>query len=103
MSKMKAGLSAMAALATLAVAVAPAGAQDYRYDRSGGYYDHHHYYHRSNCYAQRRRSGNEGTALGAVSGGVLGGVIGHSVVGGLVGAGVGAVAGHEIAKNRVHC
>lgn len=65
------------------------------------YYYYHH--HRYACHAERRRAGNEGTALGAVSGGVLGGVIGHGLVGGLVGAGVGAVAGHAIAKSRVHC
>ncbi len=65
---------------------------------------HHSYYHsRARCYHDKRRAGNQGTALGAVSGGVLGGVIGHGLVGGLVGAGVGAVAGHAIAKGTVHC
>ena len=91
-------MTAVSALATLTLSVAPASAQGY-YDG----YHHYHYYHRHNCYAHRRQAGNEGTALGAVSGGVLGGVIGHSLVGGLVGAGVGAVAGHAIAKSRVRC
>ena len=99
MRKAMTAVSAFGALAMLTVSVAPASAQGYY----GGGYNRYHYYHRHNCYAEKRRSGNEGTALGAVSGGVLGGVIGHSVVSGLVGAGVGAVAGHAIAKSRVHC
>ena len=99
MRKLMTAVSALAALATVAGSVTPAAAE--------GYYDHgsyrHHYYHHYDCYARKRRAGNEGTALGAVSGGVLGGVIGHGLVGGLVGAGVGAVAGHAIAKGRTHC
>ena len=55
------------------------------------------------CHHDKRSAGNQGTALGAVSGGVIGGVLGHGLTGGLIGAGVGAVAGHQIAKNQVHC
>ena len=55
------------------------------------------------CRHDRRSSGNTGTAAGAVIGGASGALIGGSLAGGLIGAGVGAVAGHVIAKNRVHC
>jgi uncharacterized protein YcfJ len=90
-------LGALASALTLsAVSVTTADAQP-------GYYHRHSYYHHRSCYRDKRRAGNQGTALGAVSGGVLGGVIGHGLVGGLVGAGVGAVAGHAIAKSTVHC
>ncbi len=96
-------LGVLTSAATLAGVLGSANAQPAYYDRHDSYSRSHGYYRHTSCYHDRRRAGNQGTALGAVSGGVLGGVIGHGLVGGLVGAGVGAVAGHEIAKSRVHC
>ena len=95
MRNLSAAVGALTAVATLATAVAPASAQDY-------YGRRHYYYHHHDCYAERRHAGNTGTVAGAATGGVAGALIGHSLVGGLVGAGVGAVAGHAIAKSRVH-
>ncbi len=96
-------LSALASTLAFSAVAGSALAQpgygyDNRYPQRRAYY-----YRHSSCRHDQRRAGNQGTALGAVSGGVLGGVLGHGVVGGLVGAGVGAVAGHEIARSRVHC
>ena len=118
MTKFARAAGALAALAGLAApALASAqpygyGSQEYQrgynaqgYDRDVSSRDARAYRdnYDSRCRHDRRSSGNKGTAAGALIGGASGALIGGDLVGGLVGAGVGAVAGHAIAKNRVHC
>ena len=117
---MRLSMTCMAAILSLSAAGAsPAGAHDSDFHQDGdtqrdgnSYAQGHNSDHQNgggyrpasyHCDRSKRHAGNEGTALGAVSGGAMGGIIGHSVPGALVGAGVGAVAGHQIAKSRVHC
>ena len=103
MHKLVASLGAIAAVVTATAAPVAASAQPYGYDHRvearRGYYNRSY----SRCRHERRSSGNKGTVAGALVGGASGALIGGDVLGGLVGAGVGAVAGHEIAKRRVHC
>ena len=106
MHKLVATLGAVATVFTSVAAVPSfAAAQSPAYERRvearRAYARRHNY--RSNCYADRRSSGNKGTVAGALVGGASGALIGGDVLGGLVGAGVGAVAGHQIAKSRVRC
>jgi hypothetical protein len=82
---------------TLASFAAPAGAQTPVHHRR-----HRHHY--DGCVAERRRRGNNGTAIGAVGGGIAGSALSHGSLGGvLLGAGAGAVAGHQIARSGARC
>jgi outer membrane lipoprotein SlyB len=100
-------------LAAIIVAPGVTSAQDYHQDSSRYYYSHGHRYlrqdrydnhhHYRTCNADRRRRGNNGTAIGAVTGGVLGATLGGGIGSTLLGAGAGAVAGHAIAKDGTRC
>ena len=99
-------LAAALGLPSLAQAQGYAGDYPSRHDYHNDYHHNynHHYRHYRTCGADRRRRGNNGTAVGAVSGGVLGAALGGGKFGNvLLGAGAGAVAGHEIGKHSTRC
>jgi uncharacterized protein YcfJ len=99
-------LSATTMCVAVSVSAAPAMAAHHRH--------HHGYRHEYRtaqrqdygCAEARRRSGNNGTVLGAVAGGVLGNQLagsGSRTTGTLLGAGGGALIGHQIGKSNHPC
>ncbi len=69
----------------------------------------HHYYRNGNarqryedCRADKRRSGHQGIAVGALAGGAGGALLGGGVGGALAGAAAGGVAGNYLGRGSPH-